>query len=786
LRISHHPLKKKPVPSDIDIVDELVKEFLNESRENLDRLDTNLVELEKSPGDQELLADIFRTIHSIKGTTGFFGFHRLESLAHAGENLLARVRDGDLLLNPAITTILLETVDAIREMLATIETTGSDGETDYSSLIARIASLQETQSPPESTCAVQPEPPAKKGRRKPFSRTKSVAKLPQSSASQAQTCEPGPAEPKTAPTLEKRSAEIPHESGEADSAIRVDVPLLDRLMDLMGELVLTRNQIIQMVAGQQDSALLAASQRLNLVTSEMRETVMKTRLQPIQNVLGRFPRLVRDLALACGKRVRIETYGQDTELDRTLLEAIRDPLTHAVRNAVDHGIEAPDVRAAAGKPPEGCVTLRAQHEGGFVHIEISDDGRGIDPDAIRRKAIERGFITSDQADRMRPEDLVQLVFEAGFSTAEKVTNISGRGVGMDVVKAKIGSIGGSVDLHSILGQGATLRMKIPLTLAIIPALIVQSARLRFAIPQVHLLELLRLEYEGAQRAIEMVHGVPVYRLRGDLLPLVFLRRELHQSDEGVRYDKNGYPWFADSLTITVLQVEGRQFGLVVDEVHDCEEIVVKPLGRHLKGIPAFAGATVMGDGGVALILDITGLAQGAQLFDEPRTSAARSISNTTVDENAGHTQKQELLLFLTANNRRTAVALNHIERLEEFHASQFERAGLKLVVQYRGELLPIVNLSEQTDLIRESGRDSSVQVLVCRHKGEPLGVVVDQILDVVEEPVCMEERWKDTLSAGSAVIQERVTDFVELETMLNSANGQGPFAYRFEDGEIAP
>jgi two-component system chemotaxis sensor kinase CheA len=432
------------------------------------------------------------------------------------------------------------------------------------------------------------------------------------------------------------------------------------------------------------------------------------------------------------------------------------------------------------------VVLRAHHQGGFVNIEIADDGRGIDPDAIRHKAIERGFITPEQAGCMNPEDLVQLVFKAGFSTADKVTNVSGRGVGMDVVKANIGLIGGSVGLRSIPGQGATLLMKIPLTLAIIPALIVRSAGLRLAAPQVSLVELVRLEYEGVPNAVEMVHGAPVYRLRGGLLPLVFLRHELHQSNQGAPCDKHGYPWFANSLTITVLQVEGRQFGLVVDEVHDCEEIVVKPLGRHLKAIPAFAGATVLGDGGVALLLDVAGLARGARLLGGPRSSTVQNSSKAAAGDNPRPVEKQELLLFLTAKDRLTAVALNSVDRLEEFRRSQFEQAGLKLVVQYRGELLAIVDLSSHFDSVPENGQDPQVKVLVCRHKGQPLGVVVDQILDVVEAPVCVDHRWKDNLSAGSAVIQERVTDFVELETLLNSANGQGPFAYRFEDGEAVP
>jgi two-component system chemotaxis sensor kinase CheA len=778
-------------------VDEIVREFLIESNENLDRLDRNLVELEKSPRDQELLADIFRTIHSIKGTTGFLGFHHLEAVAHAGENLLSRLRDGLLVLNPDITTGLLAMVDAIREMLKLIESTESDGVNAYPELIASINALMETPAKTDKIAAAAPAAVAASQVEElaapaPVTVPQMILAEEPMKAEAIQT-EIAQAEPEFQRSgedrrkqdvpvdVERRSGKDRRESS-ADSNIRVDVSLLERLMDLVGELVLTRNQIVQFAAAQRDSSFANASQKLNLVTSDMREIIMKTRLQPIQNVMGKFPRMVRDLAIACEKQVRIETTGQETELDRTILEAIKDPLTHAVRNSVDHGIETPAIRLAAGKPAEGTLSLRAFHEGGQVNIEISDDGAGIDPARIRAKAIEKGLITTQQAERMSQHEIISLVFKPGFSTAAKITNVSGRGVGMDVVRTNIEKIGGTVDIQSVLGQGSTVRMKIPLTLAIIPVLIVRSAGQRFAIPQVSLLELLRLEAGRTDQSVEMVHGAPVYRLRGNLLPLLFLGRELKQNGNNI----NSGITNADQLTIVVLQAEGQQFGLVVDEIHDAEEIVVKPLGQHLKHITAFSGATVMGDGEVALILDIVGLAKGGHLLTDAKKAALQEASSTRKSESsAAEVETQELLLFRTARGRRTAVALSSVDRLEEFKITQFELAGQKLVVQYRGQLLPIVNLSDKFDAVQAGSEDALLKVLVCSHEGERMGIVVDQILDVAEEAFSIQERWKDGQSQGSAVIQKQVTDFLDLQAMMASVQGGAMFSENFAFAEAA-
>jgi two-component system, chemotaxis family, sensor kinase CheA len=770
-------------------VDDIVKEFLIESNENLDRLDRCLVDLEKSPRDQGLLADIFRTIHSIKGTTGFLGFPHLEAVAHAGENLLTLLRDGVLLLNPSITSGLLAMVDAIREMLDLIDQTRSDGENDYADLIHTLHELQSAATHPGAVQA-PPKPVEESAAAPVLSLTQEVAVVQPEAGkvnSDKMAATDGSMEPKAGSDVEvaerggddRRKEDVPvatdrrnvkdrREVSSADSAIRVDVALLERLMDLVGELVLTRNQIVQYAAGQRDSGFLAVSQRLNLVTSDMREIIMKTRMQPMQNVMGKFPRMVRDLALACDKQVRVELVGQETELDRTLLEAIKDPLTHLVRNAVDHGVEKAEARLAAGKPAEGCLTLRAYHEGGQVNIEVSDDGAGLNHERLLNKAIEKGLITRQQADRMNQHEVANLIFHPGFSTAEKVTNVSGRGVGMDVVKTNIEKVGGTVDVQSALGKGTTLRMKIPLTLAIIPVLIVRSAGHRFAIPQVSLLELVRHEAERAERAIEFVHGAPVYRLRGNLLPLLFLRNQLQLAQQGKEGSQE-----TKKLNIVVLQVEGQQFGLVVDEIHDAEEIVVKPLGQHLKHISAFAGATVMGDGEVALILDVTGLAQGGHLLTEAKKAVLQdAVQETTVSKAASEGEKQEILLFRTANGRRTAVPLSTVDRLEEFKPEQFEYAGGQIVVQYRGELLPIANLSDKADLATATTEDEVRNVLVCSHQGRRMGIVVDQILDVADEVVSLESRWKDRYSTGSAVVHKHVTDFLDLETVLGSTGQQ--------------
>ena len=568
----------------------------------------------------------------------------------------------------------------------------------------------------------------------------------------------------------------PRSPAVSDSAIRVDVRLLDKLMTLVGELVLARNQIMQYSTSQEDASFLGTVQRFNLLTTELQVNVMKTRMQPIGNIWNKFPRVVRDLAVACGKQARIELEGQETELDKTIIEAIRDPLTHLLRNAIDHGMEPPDERLSRGKPAEGRLLLHAFHEGGKVIIEISDDGKGIDPQRIREKAIGANLITAEQAARLSERELVNLVFVPGFSTADRVTHFSGRGVGMDVVRANIEKIGGTVDIESRPECGTTVKMKIPLTLAIIPALTITVGGDRYAIPQVSLLELVRLEGEQAQRGIEQIHGAPVYRLRGSLLPLVYLSRQLQvesvRSEEGV-------------INIVVLQADDRQFGLVVDAIHDTEEIVVKPLQKQLKGISAFSGATIMGDGKVALILDVLGLAQQAQVISGSRERAL-SEKAAGVSEAAG--DRQTVLLFVTRDGGRMAIPLSLVARLEEFPRSALEKAGPQDVVQYRNEILPLIDVSRvlsrrrrrdssngravprrKAARPREAADDETVQVVVTSGEGRHVGLVVGRIVDIVTETLVSRSRSNRPGVLFTAVVQGRVTEFIDIEGVIRSA-----------------
>jgi two-component system, chemotaxis family, sensor kinase CheA len=763
---------------------EIIKDFLVESYENLDRLDRDLVELEKNPQDRDALAGVFRTIHTIKGTCGFLGFGKLEKVAHVGENLLSRLRDGHLLLNPEITTALLGMVDAVRQMLSKIDTTGSDGDIDYVDLREELTRLQEPGAKLEKPRAAKepeqveelPSTPhlAKQPAGKEAVQSGAKKHRKEETHSEDRVAEPGitrsPEEADAAKSQPAAAGAAPASASE--STVRVNVNLLDKVMTLVGELVLARNQVLQYTGRVQDAGFLAASQRLNLITTELQEGIMKTRMQPIGNIWGQFPRTVRDVALGCGKQVKIEMEGKETELDKTIIEAIKDPLTHLVRNSVDHGIELPEDRVKKGKDVAGRLVLRAFHESGQVNIEISDDGAGLNADRIRKKAVERAVISAEQATRMSEQEIFNLIFLPGFSTAEKVTNVSGRGVGMDVVKTNVERIGGSVSVHSTAGQGTTVKVKIPLTLAIIPALVVTCAGERYAIPQLSLLELVRLEGEKASKAIELVHGAPVYRLRGRLLPLLYLDREL-----GVAKDSNGAITSNGVVNIVVLQADERQFGLVVDQINDTEEIVVKPLRKQLKGIKTFAGSSIMGDGRVALILDVLGLAQRASVVTQNRDRVASEKSTGAARDQE---EKQTFLLFAGPGDSRMAIPLGALARLEEFPVAQVEMSGSQWVTQYRGRILPLIRLSVVMEERRAKLRalqgappapgSSPIQVLVLNHNGQSFGLVVEQILDIVEDRAEVKSAATRDSVLYSVVIGKRVTELLDVPSILRKAD----------------
>ncbi|MGK5679466.1 chemotaxis protein CheW [Actinoplanes sp. URMC 104] len=769
---------------------EIVGEFLMESHENLDQIDRDLVELEQDPNSRDLISRIFRAIHTIKGTSGFLAFSRLEKLAHAGESLLSKLRDGVMPVTPTTITTLLATIDGVRSILASIEETQAEGDVDIDSIIAQVnaqmnageaapaeaapapaaaEATEETEAaevpqPLEET-PVRPAPEPVDNQRKPIGEilVESGAAQPQDVGSALQQqiegderklgtilLDEGKAQP--AAVSEALQAQAPKRSI-ADSAIRVDVDLLDTLLNMVGELVLARNQLVRGVMETGDATLVRSAQRLGMITSELQEGIMKTRMQPIEHIWSKLPRVVRDLSNGLGKQVQLVMQGKETELDRSLLEAVKDPLTHLVRNAVDHGIEEPDQRVAAGKGPEGTLTLRAYHEGGHVAVEVADDGAGLNVERIAQKAVENGLLRPDQIPHMDRRDIMAMVFQPGFSTAAKVTNVSGRGVGMDVVKTNIESIGGAVSVDSTPGEGTVWRLTIPLTLAIIQALTVDCGDQRYVVPQVAVLELVFID--GQSTRIEYASGAPVYRLRGKLLPLVRLDRALGLEVGG---DQGVY--------IMVLQADGRRFGLVVDRVLNTEEVVVKALNSRFKDIGLYAGATILGDGKVGLILDVSSLARRSHLTADAERQNLEASARAAKTGGTG-----ERLLVTAVGERRVAIPLDTVTRLEEFPRDRIEHAGSREVVQYRGQILPLVRLSHLLGAYGEEPEGNTVSVVVYSEGTKSVALVVDRIVDIAENSATTARRdaEEDGL-VGTAVIQQRVTELLDVRRAILAAD----------------
>jgi two-component system, chemotaxis family, sensor kinase CheA len=695
-------------------VDDLTKEFIAESQEGLDRMERCLTELEMRPDDGELVGEIFRSVHTIKGTTGFLGFDRLEKLAHTGEHLLGSLRDGKLPVTSDLISGLLSLLDGLRGIMALIEETGGEGtraDDEDSELIAELTALNGTAAPEEVI---------------------------------HQEAEVVAAHPVAA--MHEASVTSTSAMGNGDKTLRIDVDVLNRMMNLVGELVLTRNQMLQSNTDAANFPELA--RRLDSVTADLRETVMQARMQPVGNLFGKFPRLVRDLARTCGRDVRIEFSGQETGLDKSLLEAIKDPLTHAVRNAVDHGIEAPHVRVLAGKSAEGCVKLRAFHQSGSVVIEVADDGAGIGIERVLAKAVERNLVTPEQASAMSEREALQLIFLPGFSTAAAVTNVSGRGVGMDVVRANVEKVGGSVEVESKMGQGTTLRLRVPLTLAIVPALVVRSGGQSFALPQTALVELVYVPQREAQLAVEKIGAAELYRLRERLLPMVWLDRLLGLDSQ--------WTDAAHGFYLAVLEAEGCRYGLVVDDLLAPEEIVVKPLSPVLREIGLFSGATVLGNGTLALILDIAATAARAGVKPMEEEAAEVEIAKT---EDAADIS---FMVFEERVKERTALPLDVVERIESVPLTQIEYAGGRALLQYRGDLLPLRDdgkVLAEMEAVGQKDDETLVTVLICAHAGaggrHRIGMVVRQVLDVSSGRMLEEDASADGMEL--ALVKEKLT-----------------------------
>ena len=688
-----------------DFDQECINDFIEESIENLDLLDDAFVIIEKEPGKKEELDKIFRAIHTMKGGARLIGMESIEGVSHEAESLLDRARSGDLLLVSDHITLLLKTMDVLRGMIEYIRDKNEDPGTKHESLIEELVKAGEGIFSNEEPASVEVE----------------AVEAP----SESEVVEEGALEPKVNAVQEERvsedkkvlddSEEVAPQSNSthepaAESTIRIDVKRLDRLMDLVGELVLSRNSLKRINDDLGDPSLNATSSNISLLTSELQEEIMNSRLQPISTVLNRFQRTVRDLAHSLNKEVELKVTGGGTELDRTLLESIKDPLTHLIRNAMDHGIETPEKRKEKGKSSVGTLGIHCFHEGGQVSIDIVDDGAGMDPDRISEKAMARGLVTKEELSRMKPKDIFRFIFQPGFSTAESLSSVSGRGVGMDVVHTNITAIGGSIELESTLGKGSKIHLQIPLTLAIIPALMIRAADRSFAIPQSSLKELILLSRDDFS-LIESFDGTEVFRLRGELLPLLRVRELMELPEEEL-----------DHLFVVVLGIGDNKFGLLVDEVDDTEEIVVKPLAKFFSKVRLFSGATILGDGSISLIVDIDALGQMANL----RGGVQNDINNSSISRTMA---ASTALLFDLGKEEVFGVQLSQVSRLEEIKIEDLEFSGEQEVLQYRGGILPVVRLSRHMDVKEGFSDTDRLTLIVFGLYGREAGLLVRNIID---------------------------------------------------------
>ncbi|MFQ5618857.1 MAG: chemotaxis protein CheW [Rhodospirillales bacterium] len=862
-------------------MDDLLNEFLTESAESLAVIDGELVKFEQNPQDTAILQNIFRLVHTIKGTCGFLGLPRLESVAHAGENVLGKFREGTLEVTPGAVTLILGCIDTIRTLLGELEETGSEPEGSDQELIDRLNALASGEvaaaaDPPAADEAAVSEagesgaqehaaseeapastPPVAEGgfpvaqelldevaeaadqggnaatddeimaggeadgtdehgpagadtavpdaggpaAKEHAATGKAPADMPpvaeggfpiaqelldevaEATAEGKQgatddeimagitaegtdgkdsaggTAPASGAAPESAPETPPAAAapqkpstaatekSPPRESSVAAQSIRVNVEVLEDLMTLVSEMVLTRNQLMQMVRGQDDSEFTAPLQRLSLITTDLQEGVMKTRMQPIGNAWAKLPRIVRDLSVEGGKKIEVQMVGAETELDRQVLELIKDPLTHMIRNSADHGLETPEERRQAGKPETGTIRLNAYHEGGHIIIEITDDGRGLDTARIKDKILQNGLASEAELEGMSDVGIQQFVFKAGFSTAQKVTSISGRGVGMDVVRTNVEKIGGTIELMSVAGRGTTFTIKIPLTLAIVSALVVECGGQRFAIPQISVLELVRASAHS-EHAIEMINDAPVLRLRDRLLPLVSLFGLFGMGERKVRPD--------DEVFIVVAQVGAYTFGLMVDKVFDTEEIVVKPVAPILRDIQFYSGNTILGDGSVIMILDPNGIAAATGQGAINAADAAETAEATDAVSAQGQ-EKSTVLIFRAGGEELKAVPLALVARLEEIDMATTEQSNDQFMVQYRGHLMPLIPFNPAHEW-KTGGRQP---ILVFTEGERSMGLVVDDIVDIVEDDLNIELSAKEPGLVGSAVIDGKATSVID-------------------------
>jgi len=725
--------------------DEILAEFILEAREIIDRLDGDFVRLEENPGDQALVGNIFRGLHTLKGSSGFFSLKRLEKLSHAGESLLGKIRAGQAELDFDKSTRLLEMNDILRSIIEGVETNHVEPEGDDQELIAVLLGV---------------EPGVIKQTDQMITRSAQNEEVPEELSKN---------EPQSLPEIQMEYSE-PSESVTSNAPgqevvvpVKVNPEVLDKLMNIASEMVLARNRLLPFSQQSTDKLFTSAVRSIDLLTLELQERMMKMRMQPIYHIWDKFPRLVRDVSADCGKKVRLLQEGSETELDRILLDSIRDPLIHLIRNSIDHSIETPEIRLEKGKSELAYLVLRAAHQNGTVIVEVIDDGAGVDYERVRQRAISRGLISVEKAHSLNHKELIDLIFLPGFSTRDTITNLSGRGVGMDVVKNNIENIGGSIEITSIPNEGTHVRLKIPLTLAILPTLFVRCAEEVFLIPQNRILELVRFAPNQPNNGIEDFYGTPTFRLRDKLIPLLFLNEQLNLAASPLTPKQK--------LFIAVLNFNGTLFGLVVEEVLNIQDIVIKPLGELLRDMSNFAGATIMGNGEVALILDIDGIARKSGLVERLQANPIRQeeLYVPAVEEMIS------VLLFEIPGLNKIALPLDSIDHIIKLDPSQIQQNGNREVVYFNEQLMDLVRLDHY---VSGGSKDSHLHharapVLTCHYRDRLFGLVVKQVTDIIEVPAKLHELSTPQRGLNGCIIyNDQVINVLDLEEVLVMHNIQ--------------
>lgn len=809
--------------------DEILQGFIEESLEHLADIENDLLAIEEAGVDidVELVNKVFRAAHSIKGGAGFMGLTVIQDLAHAAENVLGLIRSEKLVPTPDIINVLLMAADELQHLIENVATSNSVDITSHTSALNIIYEGGEVPTAAPRSERVSPSSSSEEVSLQPMSDEDASADLQDEEVhaeSMAEADEDAPEDQEVdhevmASTDTAGGARMRKTSStpqKTDTSIRVTVALLDQLMNLAGELVLSRNQLLQTITSGDVRNAEAVGQRIDLVTSELQEAIMLTRMQPIGNVFNKFPRVVRDLSKKLGKQIDLTIVGKDVELDKTIIESINDPLTHLVRNSVDHGIESPQERISKGKDVRGLIVLKAYHAAGQVVIEISDDGKGLDGDMLAEAAVKKGLITSDQAKLMSEKERINLILLPGFSTAKKVTDVSGRGVGMDVVKTNLDQLGGSIEIESEVGKGSTISIKLPLTLAIIPCQIVMTGGERYAIPQVNLEELLRIPAAKVKERVERVGDAEVVRLRGNLLPLIRmsevfgiaptyfdpvleetkLDRRVNIADRRSKStplfkDENAPPpeprsndrdrerqqserrqSASSALNIVVVSTGAMKYGLIVDRLHDSEEIVIKPLGRHLQQCQGYAGATIMGDGRIALILDVSNIARMAGLTSLDGSERATELAEAAKDSITKTRDKQSLLTFSSSATEQFGVPLNQVERVEKIKRENIEEIGGRRVMQYRGGSLPLISIDEVASVLPLGDREDLL-VIVFHIAGKDVGLLAIGPIDAIEISADIDDvTLKQPGIMGSAIIGNRTTMLVNIFEIIKTSNPQ--------------